>query len=92
VGGYEFIAKGYGGKRANKLAKRMPEDDWMEGPTEGQMLGVPSSAQRYACKSKSVLRRWLDGKVKLHTDYLESSIFWLGAPPDSQALRWQRRD
>lgn len=28
--GYEFIAKGYGGKRANKLAKSVPEDGWRQ--------------------------------------------------------------
>ena len=40
--GYEFIAKGYGGRRANKLAKSVPQESWMEGPTEGQLLGVPT--------------------------------------------------
>jgi hypothetical protein len=34
--GYEFIAKGYGGKRAKKLAKSVAEDGWEEGPTKSQ--------------------------------------------------------
>ena len=54
--GYEFIAKGYGGKRANKLAKSVPEDGWRQGPTKSQLLGVPARAHRYARKSKTVVR------------------------------------
>jgi Transposase DDE domain group 1 len=53
--GYEFIAKGYGGKRAASLAASVPEDGWREGPTESQLLGVPSTPHRYARKSKTVL-------------------------------------
>lgn len=55
--GYEFIAKGYAGRRAKKLARSVPEDGWMEGPTKSQKLGVPASPHRYARKSKMVLRR-----------------------------------
>jgi len=78
--GYEFIAKGYGGKRANKLANSVPEGEWQEGPTNSQLLGVPSTPPRYARKSKSVVRRWVDEKGKPHQDYLVCSLFWLGAP------------
>src|SRR5215204_4869723 len=78
--GYEFIAKGYGGKRANKLANSVPEGEWQEGPTNSQLLGVPSTPHRYARKSKSVVRRWVDEKGKPHQDYLVCSLFWLGAP------------
>jgi hypothetical protein len=50
--GYEFIAKGYGGRRANKLARSVPEEGWLEGPTKGQDLGVPEEPHRYARKTK----------------------------------------
>jgi hypothetical protein len=75
--GYHFVAKGYGGTRAKKLASSVPEDSWCEGPTEGQKLGVPSVAHRYARKTKTVVRRWLDEKGKLHKDYLVSTLFEL---------------
>ena len=77
--GYEFIAKGYGGKRAASLAASVPEDGWREGPTKSQLLGVPSTPHRYARKSKSVLRRWFDEKGKPHQDYLVCSLHQLGA-------------
>jgi hypothetical protein len=77
--GYEFIAKGYGGKRAASLAASVPEDGWREGPTKSQLLGVPSTPHRYARKSKSVLRRWFDEKGKPHQDYLVCSLHELGA-------------
>jgi hypothetical protein len=77
--GYEFVAKGYGGKRANKLAQSVPEDGWREGPTESQLLGVPATPHRYARKTKSVLRRWFDEKGKPHQDYLVCSLHELRA-------------
>ncbi len=77
--GYQFVAKGYGGRRANKLAKSVPEDGWREGPTKSQFLGVPTTPHRYARKTKSVLRRWFDGKGKPHKDYLVSTLFELSS-------------
>lgn len=77
--GYEFIAKGYGGRRANKLARSVPEEGWLEGPTKGQDLGVPEEPHRYARKTKTIVRRWFDEKGKMHQDYLVSSLFSLGA-------------
>jgi hypothetical protein len=76
--GYEFIAKGYGGKRAKKLASSVAEDGWEEGPTKSQKLGVPASPHRYARRSKTVVRRWVDEKGKPYQDYLVCSLFWLG--------------
>jgi hypothetical protein len=55
----------------------VPEDSWREGPTEGQKLGVPTVAHRYARKTKTVVRRWLDEKGKLQKDYLVSTLFEL---------------
>jgi hypothetical protein len=78
--GYEFIAKGYGGRRAARLAKSVPEDGWREGPTKGQDLGVPSTAHRYARKTKSVVRRWFDEKKnRPYQDYLLSTFTELSA-------------
>jgi hypothetical protein len=77
--GYEFVAKGYGGKRAAKLANSVPEDGWREGPTESQLLGVPSTPHRYARKSTIIVRRWLDEKDKPHQDYLVCSLHGLEA-------------
>jgi hypothetical protein len=77
--GYEFVAKGYGGTRAAKLASSVPEEGWKEGPTEGQKLGVPSVAPRYSRKTKTVVRRWFDGKGKVHKDYLVSTLVGLSA-------------
>lgn len=57
----------------------MPEGEWQEGPTYSQLLGVPSTPHRYARKSKSVVRRWVDEKGKPHQDYLVCSLFWLGS-------------
>jgi hypothetical protein len=76
--GYEFIAKGYAGRRAKKLAESMPEDGWQEGPTKSQQLGVAASPHRYARKSKSVVRRWVDEKGKPHQDYLVCTLHELG--------------
>lgn len=73
--GYQFVAKGYGGRRSSKLARSVPEEDgWQEGPTEGQRLGVPASAHRYARKTKTVVRRWFDQKGRPHTDHLVSTL------------------
>lgn len=72
--GYEFVAKGYGGRRASMLARSVPEGGWQEGPTQSQQLGVPAKAHRYARKTKSVVRRWLDEKGKMHQDYLVSTL------------------
>src|SRR5919106_4166112 len=77
--GYEFIAKGYGGKRAKKLASSVAEDGWQKGPTKSQKLGVPGSPHRYARRSKTVVRRWVDEKGKPYQDYLVCSLFWLGS-------------
>jgi hypothetical protein len=77
--GYEFIAKGYGGTRAGKLAKSVPEEGWKEGPTKSQQLGVPASAPRYARETKIVVRRWFDRKGRLHKDYLVTTLAKLGA-------------
>lgn len=77
--GYEFIAKGYGGTRAGKLASGVPEEGWKEGPTKGQWLGVPAAAPRYPRKTKTIVRRWLDRKGTLHKDYLISTLVELGA-------------
>ncbi|MBA3703637.1 MAG: transposase [Rubrobacteraceae bacterium] len=78
--GYEFVAKGYGGRRASMLARSVPEGGWQEGPTQSQQLGVPAKAHRYARKTKSVVRRWFDQKGKMHQDYLVSTLSEL-APP-----------
>lgn len=77
--GYEFVAKGYGGRRASKLAASVPEDGWCEGPTEGQELGMPALAHRYARKTKSIVRRWFDRRERLHKDYLVSTLTELSA-------------
>jgi hypothetical protein len=87
--GYEFVAKGYGGRRAGKLATSVPEDGWHEGPTEGQRLGVPAVAHRYARKTKTVVRRWFDGKGKLHQDYLITTL--IGLRPDEIAKLYDGR-
>lgn len=73
--GYQFVAKGYGGRRASRLARSVPEEGWQAGPTEGQRLGVPASPHRYARKTKTVVRRWFDGKGRPHTDYLVTTLF-----------------
>ncbi len=72
--GYHFVLKGYGGTRAGKLAKSVPDDGWRDGPTEGQQLAIPQNAPRYSRKTKTIVRRWFDGKGKLHTDYLLSTL------------------
>jgi hypothetical protein len=77
--GYQFIAKGYGGARAKKLAKSVPDEGWREGPTEGQKLGIPTAAPRYGRKTKTILRRWFDGKGKPHKDYLLTTLTELSA-------------
>lgn len=68
--GYQFVAKGYSGNRAKKVAKSVPEDDWREGPTPGQLLGVPEKPHRYGRKTHTVARRWFDKKGKAHQDLL----------------------
>ena len=80
-GGYQFVAKGYGGGRAKKLARSVPEDAWHEGPTSGQSLAIvaPEEAPRYSRKTKTLLRRWFDQKGKLYTDYLVSTLTALTA-------------
>jgi hypothetical protein len=77
--GYELVAKGYGGTRAKKLAASVPEEGWREGPTEGQKLGVPALAPRYPRKTKTIVRRWFDGKGKVHKDYLVTTLVELSA-------------
>jgi hypothetical protein len=57
----------------------VPEEGWREGPTEGQKLGVPALTPRYPRKTKTIVRRWLDGKGKVHKDYLLSTLFELSA-------------
>jgi Transposase DDE domain group 1 len=74
---YELVAKGYGGTRAGKLARSVPEECWQEGPTKTQQLGVPARAHRYPRKTKTILRRWSDGKGKVHTDYLVTTLIEL---------------
>ncbi len=79
--GYHFVIKGYGGSRAGKLARSVPEDGWIDAPTESQQLAVPeeSVAPRYSRKTKTVLRRWRDQKGKLYTDYIVSTFTHLDA-------------
>jgi Transposase DDE domain group 1 len=87
--GYQFVAKGYGGRRAPVLARSVPEGSWHEGPTEGQLLGVPSKAHRYARKTKSVVRRWSDEKGKVHHDHLLTPLLELS--PDQLAKLYDGR-
>ena len=79
--GYQFVAKGYGGTRAKKLARSVAEDAWHEGPTPGQYLAVlaPEEAPRYSRPTKTVLRRWKDAKGKVYTDYLLTTLTDLSA-------------
>jgi Transposase DDE domain group 1 len=79
--GYHFVAKGYGGGRAGKLARSVPQGGWHEGPTSGQSLAVlaPEEAPHYSRPTKTVLRRWKDAKGKLYTDYLISTLTDLSA-------------
>ncbi len=77
--GYQFVAKGYGGGRAKKLARSVPEGSWHEGPTSGQQLGMPTAPPRYARKTKTVVRRWSDANGKPYTDYLLSTLIDLSA-------------
>lgn len=72
--GYQFIAKGYSGTRAQKVAASVPENDWREGPTSGQELGRPTQPHRYGRKTQTVARRWRDGKGKLHQDLLITTL------------------
>lgn len=71
---YQFIAKGYSGTRAQKVAASVPEDDWREGPTAGQELGRPQRPHRYGGKTQTVARRWQDEKGKLHHDLLITTL------------------
>lgn len=72
--------KGYGGGRAKKLARGVPEEDWHEGPTAGQSLAIPvGGVPRYSRPTKTVLRRWKDAKGKLYTDYLITTLTDLSA-------------
>ena len=79
--GYHFVVKGYGGGRANKLARSVAEDAWQEGPTAGQSLAVVAreEAPRYSRETKTVLRRWSDRKGKVYTDYLATTLTGLSA-------------
>jgi hypothetical protein len=76
--GYQFIAKGYSGGRAKKVARSVPEDGWREGPTPGQELGQPTKPHRYQRETITVVRRWTDQKGKLHQDLLVSTLVDLG--------------
>ena len=79
--GYHFVVKGYGGGRAKKLAKSVAEEAWDEGPTAGQPLAVLAreEAPRYSRQSKTVVRRWSDGKGKAYSDYLITTLTELSA-------------
>jgi Transposase DDE domain group 1 len=79
--GYHFVAKGYGGGRAKKLARGVAEEAWHEGPTAGQSLAVVAREQapRYSRETKTVLRRWSDAKGKVYTDYLATTLTDLSA-------------
>ena len=79
--GYEFVVKGYGGGRAKKLARSVPEGAWHEGPTPGQSLAVVTreEAPRYSRETETVLRRWTDAKGKPYTDYLATTLTDLSA-------------
>ena len=79
--GYHFVAKGYHGGRAKKLARSVPEDAWQEGPTAGQSLAVVAreEAPGYSRETKTVLRRWEDKKGKPYADYLITTLTELSA-------------
>ncbi|MGH3146189.1 MAG: transposase [Rubrobacter sp.] len=76
--GYQFVAKGYSGGRAKKVAKSVPEGGWREGPTPGQALGRPEEPHRYGRRTLTVARRWTDAKGKPHQDLLISTMSELG--------------
>ena len=80
--GYHFVAKGYHGGRAKKLAKSVAEDAWHEGPTPGQLLAIvaPEEAPRYSRPSRTVARRWTDEKGLPYSDYLITTLTELSAP------------
>jgi hypothetical protein len=80
--GYHFVAKGYHGGRAKKLAKSVAEDAWHEGPTPGQLLAIvaPEEAPRYSRPTRTVARRWTDEKGLPYSDYLITTLTELSAP------------
>lgn len=87
--GYQFICKGYSGGRAKKVAKSVPEEEWREGPTPGQQLGIPSEPHGYGRKTRTVARRWRDEKDKLHQDLLITTLVDL-SPPETAKLYDER--
>lgn len=89
--GYQFIAKGYSGKRAKKVAKSVPEENWREGPTSGQELGKPTEPHRYARKTITVARRWQDEKGKSHQDLLITTLVELSSSNEEVAKLYDQR-
>lgn len=89
--GYQFIAKGYSGTRAKKVARSVPEEDWPEGPTLGQLLGTPTEPHRYARKTTTVARRWQDEKGKLHQDLLITTLSDFLENPEEIAKLYDQR-
>ena len=79
--GYQFVVKGYGGGRAKKLARSVPEEAWHEGSTAGQFLAglAGEEAPRYCRQTKTVARRWTDAKGKPYADYLLTTLTELSA-------------
>jgi len=50
--GYHFVAKGYGGGRAKKLARSVAKDTWPEGRTAGQFLAVVAREEAPATRAR----------------------------------------
>jgi Transposase DDE domain group 1 len=60
---YQVLMKGYNGKRASALARRIAARDWYQIADE-KWIALPSQAPRYARRTQTLVLRWRTPKTK----------------------------
>jgi hypothetical protein len=60
---YQVLMKGYNGKRASALARRIAARDWYQ-LADAKWVALPARAPRYARRTQPLLLRWRTPKTK----------------------------
>jgi hypothetical protein len=70
---YQVLMKGYNGKRANALARRITDRDWHP-LGKGRWVAIVSHAPRYARRTQTLVLRWLNESQQLQHATLVHSL------------------
>lgn len=70
----QILVKGFSGKRAKKLARSIPENEWEEAGQD-RWIAETKDNNIYSSPTRTILIRWKTPKGKIRYSYLVSTLF-----------------